>query len=545
MIYLEKAAFFWYNISMEKINLTDLSPDVTAYISMLEAKLEEQSKTVETQKVRIDRLMDILANFQRNTYGQSSEKSKYLLNQDDGQLSLFNEAEVEAKRQAPEPDKVTVTTYIRKAKRTKEELAANLPVTEIICELAENELDCQECSSKMRVLGKEPVREELEIIPAQVRLLRYIRYNYVCKACEKETGEATIVKAPVPAPVIKKSLASASTVAHVMYQKYVNAMPLYRQEKDWSNQGLILSRATLANWIIRSATDWLEPLWETMKSHLINEDVIHADETVIQVLKEDGKKPSSDSRMWVYCSGNTGTAPIVLFEYQPTRSGEHARRFLTGFNKYLQTDGYVGYNKVPDVTRCGCWSHLRRKYQEAMPKNAEGSIAAVGFDYCNKLFAIEKEIKELTPQERKKQRQKLSKPALEAYWAWLETVNVLKGSKLADAITYSINQRSTLNTFLEDGRIELSNNRAENAIRPFVVGRKSWLFSDTKKGAKSSAIVYSLVETAKANDLNVYMYLVHIFSTMPKLDFQRNPALLEDLMPWSEKLPSYCRNLKK
>ena len=321
---------------MEKLNLKGLAPEITQYITMLESKLEEQSKTVETQKVRIDRLMDMLASFQKSTYGQSSEKSKYLL--DDGQISLFNEAELEAKRQAPEPDKIAVTTYVRKAKRTKEELAAELPVTEIICELDDKELDCQECSSKMRVLGKEAVREELEIIPAQVRLLRYVRYSYVCQSCEKETGAATIVKAPVPAPVIKKSLASASTVAHVMYQKYVNGMPLYRQEKDWATQGLILSRATLANWIIRSATDWLEPLWETMKSHLLKQDVIHADETVIQVLKEEGKKPSSDSRMWVYCSGNTGTAPIVLFEYQPTRSGEHARRFLTGFKKYLQTD---------------------------------------------------------------------------------------------------------------------------------------------------------------------------------------------------------------
>ncbi|MTV51068.1 IS66 family transposase [Heliobacillus mobilis] len=534
---------------MEKIDCKGLSPEVTEYIARLEkqlqeqnAQLQEQSKTVETQKVQIDRLMNVLANFQKTMYGQSSEKSKYVLGEDPNQISLFNEAEAEAKIKAPEPDKVSISGYSRKAKRTKEELAADVPVVEILCELDKDKLDCEECGAKMRDLGKETVREELEIIPAQVRVLRYIRFNYVCENCEKETGEATIVKAPTPAPVIKKSLASASTVAHVMYQKYVNAMPLYRQEKDWANQGVALSRATLANWIIRSANDWLQPLWERMKSHLLQQPVVHADETVIQVLKEEGKKPSSESRMWVYCSGSTSTKPVVLFEYQPTRSGEHARRFLEGFCGYLQTDGYSGYDKVPYVTRCGCWAHQRRKYENAMPKKAvEDSAATIGFEYCNQLFAIEKELAKLTPEERKEKRQEKSKPVLEAYWSWLETVNPLKGSKLGEAITYSINQKDTLCAFLEDGRIELSNNRVENAIRPFVVGRRGWLFSDTKKGANASAVVYSMVETAKSNNLNVYMYLVHIFSKLPELDFKANPELLGDFMPWSDKLPDYCR----
>lgn len=530
---------------MKKIDLAGLSPEVNEYISALENQLEKQAKTVEDQKVRIDRLMDILAKFQKTVYGQSSEKHRYVIGEDNDQISLFNEAEAESNSHAPEPDKVSVAGHARKAKRTKEELAADLPVVEILCELEKEQLDCPKCDGRMRELGKEAVREELEIIPAQVRLLRYIRYSYVCQSCEQETGEATIVKAPTPAPVMKRSLASASTVAHVMYQKYVNGMPLYRQEKDWANQGVVLSRATLANWIIRSANDWLLPLWETMKNHLLKQAVIHADESVIQVLKEEGRKPSSESRMWVYCSGNSATEPIVLYEYQPTRSGEHARRFLEGFRGYLQTDGYSGYDKVPNVTRCGCWAHLRRKYQEAMPKGvAIGSTAAVGFEYCNRLFAIEKELEKLTPEERKNQRQERSKPVLEAYLAWLETVNVLKGSKLAEAINYSVNQKPSLAVFLEDGQIALSNNRAENAIRPFVIGRKGWLFSDTPKGAKASAAVYSIVESAKANNLNVFMYLVHILNTMPATNFKADPSILEDIMPWSPKLPEYCRNTK-
>ena len=238
------------------------------------------------------------------------------------------------------------------------------------------------------------------------------------------------------------------------------------------------------------------------------------------------------------------STPIVLFEYQPTRSGEHARRFLTGFSGYLQTDGYSGYDKVQNVTRCGCWAHLRRKYQEALPRNGDvnGSTAAIGFDYCNQLFSIERELEMLTPEERKFKRQERSKPVLEAYWSWLETVNPLQGSKLAEAINYSVNQKATLGVFLEDGRIELSNNRAENALRPFVVGRKGWLFADTTKGAKASAVIYSIVETAKANKLNVYKYLLHIFSTMPALDFKAESSLLKNFLPWSDKLPDYCHN---
>ena len=529
------------------MDFAGLSPEVTAYISGLETRLEEQSQKVETQQIQIDKLMGMLAKMQKDMYGQSSEKSRYVLGDDPNQVSLFNEAEAEAKPHAPEPDKVSVSSYNRKPKRTKEELAADLPVVEILCELDADKLNCKICKDgKLRILGKEFVREELEIIPQQIRRLRYVRLSYVCDSCEKETGEATIVKAPTPAPVIKRSLAPPSTVAHVMYQKYVNGMPLNRQEKDWANQGVLLSRATLANWIIRSSTDWLLPLWEKMKSHLLQQAVICADETVIQVLKEEGKKPSSESRMWVYCSGNTGNAPVVLFEYQPTRSGEHARRFLQGFRGFLQTDGFAGYNKVPDVTRCGCWAHLRRRYEEAMPRNGDfiGSSAAVGFEYCNKLFAIERDLEELSSEERKLQRQERSKPVLDAYWAWLKTVNPLKGSKLGEAITYSISQKATLETFLEDGRIELSNNRAENSLRAFVLGRKAWLFADTKRGAGASATVYSIVETAKANKLNVYMYLVHLFSKMPGTDLKSDPSLLEDFMPWSQKLPEYCRKEK-
>jgi transposase len=521
---------------MQKIDITGLSPNQAEYVESLE-------KTVESQQVRINQLMDMLAKMQKALYGRSSEKSRYVLGEESDQISLFDEAEAETSNKSEEPTVQTVvSSHTRKPKRTKEELAETVPVVEVICDLDENKRTCDICNAELRYLGKEHVRDELEIIPAQVRVLRYIRFNYVCKECEKETDEANIIKSPVPAPVMKRSLASPSTVAHVMYQKYVNGMPLYRQEQDWANQGVKLSRATMANWIIRSSHEWLEPLYNVMKKQLINEPVIHADETVIQVLKEPGKTASAESRMWVYTSGRSPT-PTVLFEYQPTRSGQHARRFLEGFLGYLQTDGYSGYNAVSNVTHCGCWSHMRRKFEEALPKGSDrvGSKAAIGFDFCNKLFSLEDEWLLLSATERNQKRIQHSKPVIDEFWEWISQLNPLQNSSLGKAVTYAINQKETLNNFLLDGRIEISNNRAENAIRPFVTGRKNWLFSDTQRGAKASAIVYSIIESAKANQLNPYMYLVLLFTKLPNLK-ELTAESLKPFLPWSSELPGWCRN---
>lgn len=521
---------------MQKIDFTGLSPEQIEYISTLE-------KVVENQQIRIEQLTELLSKSQKALYGQSSEKRRYVFGEDDNQTSLFNEAEVEANSKAEEPTVQTiVAAHARKPKRTKEELAETVPVIEVVCDLAEDKRTCGICSADLRYLGKEHVRDELEIIPAQVRILRYVRFNYVCTSCEKETGDANIVKASVPAPVMKRSLASPSTVAYVMYQKYANGMPLYRQEKDWANQGVTLSRATLANWIIRPSHEWLEPLYNTIQKHMLTEPLIHVDESVLQVLKEEGKKATTESRMWVYTSGRSPT-PAVLFEYQPTRSGQHARRFLQGFSGYLQTDGYSGYNVVPDVVHCGCWAHLQRKFEEAIPKDADAksSKAAIGYDYCNRLFALEHNWAELSVEERYEERLKNAKPLLDEFWDWVMLLNPLPNSSLGKAVTYALNQKEPLSNFLLDGRIEISNNRAENAIRPYVTGRKNWLFADTTRGAKASAIVYSMIESAKLNNLNPYMYLVHLLTNLPNLK-ELTHETLAPYLPWSPELPLWCRN---
>jgi hypothetical protein len=328
-----------------------------------------------------------------------------------------------------------------------------------------------------------------------------------------------------------------------MYQKYANAMPLARQEKDWSTFGVKISRATLANWIIYAAVHWVLPLWEALQALLVLSPVIMADETVVQVLKEPGKTPQSESRMWVYCTGNIHSPPIILYEYQPDRCGENPKRFLAGAKDfYLQTDGYAGYNKVENTIHCACWAHMKRKYTDALPKtDLKDSKAVQGIAFCDELFLLERDFQELLPEERLKQRHEKSKPVLDAYFAWVDTVNPLAGCKLAEAITYARNQKEPLSAFLLDGRIEISTNRIENHIRPFAVGRRNWLFADTVDGAKASAMAYSIIETAKANGLNPYQYLLYLFTELPTYLTKDPAADLSSFLPWVSIVQEKCR----
>ena len=294
--------------------------------------------------------------------------------------------------------------------------------------------------------------------------------------------------------------------------------------------------------VIQTAQGWLKPLYRLLKKQLLGCSVIHADETVVQVLKEDGKPAASESRMWVYASNDRSGKPIRYFEYQPSRSGKHAAAFLKGFNGCLVTDGYAGYNQVEGVVRCGCWAHMRRKWREAMPKGAtkENSKAAIGYDYCNKLFAAEKKYAGLSDAERKTARQVRVESLLEAYWCWVETLDPVPGSKLAEAVAYARNQKPYLSAFLDHGEVDISNNFAENAIRPFTLGRKNWLFCNTPKGADSSAIVYTLVETAKANGLEPYAYLLQALTELPYLGKSPSQEDLNDFLSWSAKMQTAC-----
>jgi len=507
-----------------------------------DAYIKHLENTIKDLQNQVSNLTEMILMLRKEKFGSSSEKTA---TQIEGQLSLFNEAEAEMNPDAQEPF-IERKGYIykRKTKTTREELLKDLPIEEVPCMIHPDDMFCDQCGSSLREIGYVKVRDELEYIPAKVKVIRYMQQACECPAC-KHKGKPFIRKAFTPKSVLNHSLASPSSVARVIYQKYVNGIPLYRQEKDWEQAGIGLSRATMANWIIRSSEDHLKPVIDRLRKELLSRDIIHCDETPVQVLKEDGKKPQTKSYMWLYRSGNDGKNPIVLYDYQPSRNGDHAVNYLKDFKGYVHSDGYSGYNKLTDIIRVGCWAHLRRKFVEAIPQKAKPdglpTSAEIGRQYCDKLFAIEDSLKNLSAEERFCKRLELEKPVLEAFWCWLDSINALKGSALGKAVTYAKNQKPYMENYLLDGRCSLSNNAAENAIRPFTVGRKNWLFADTPKGASASATIYSLVETAKANGLNVYAYLQHLLLYMPDTEWQRYPEELDELMPWAPEVQEQCK----
>lgn len=473
-------------------------------------------------------------------YGRSSEKIT------PGQLSLFNEAESEAKPEAPEPT-VEEITYKRKKKQGhREEMLKDLPVETIEYHLPAEEQTC-DCGATLHIMSKE-VRKELKVIPAQVSVIEHVQYVYACRDCEKNNTSTPVKTAPMPEPALPGSMASSSAIAYVMNEKFVKGLPLYRQEQELERMGIEISRQTMSNWIIQASNRWLTPLYNRMREHLLEQELLHADETTLQVLKEPGRKADTTSYMWLYRTGREGP-PIVLYDYQTTRAGKHPAKFLNGFKGYLHTDGYEGYGLMPDVTLIGCWAHARRYFVDAlkaMPssseKDATPTTTEEGLAFCNKLFEIERQLRDVTDAERYEGRLEQSVPVLNDFKDWLkyQKPRVLPKSLLGKAIKYCLNQWDKLTGFLLDGRLEIDNNRAERSIKPFVIGRKNWLFSNTAKGATSSATIYSVVETAKENGLNPFNYLVYLLDTLPNIDINDNDAL-DKLMPWSESLPEGCK----
>jgi len=479
---------------------------------------------------------------QQKRFGASSEKT----HSDQLELNLFNEAEVLATPQGQEPEMEKVTYERRKTSGKREVDLSRLPVETVTYTLEDGEQICPCCGGLLHEMSTE-TRSEIAIVPPQVKVIRHVRQVYACRHCERNELKTPILTAPMPKPVYPGSLASPSILAHVMCQKYVDSLPLHRQEQQFARLGYTLSRQTMANWMIYGAEQWLMPVVAAMKAYLLKQDVLHADETTLQVLREPGKSAESTSYLWLYRTGR-GTHPAVVYDYQRTRGGEHPRNFLTGFKGYLHVDGYPGYHKVTGVTLVGCWAHARRKYDEALKAAPEAkgnpeTVAAQGLAYCNQLFAIERELKEATPQERHKARAERSRPVLDAYYAWLrqQKSRTMPKSLIGQAIAYSLNQWEKLTAFLKDGVLEIDNNRSERSIKPFVIGRKNWLFSNTPRGAAASAAIYSVIETAKENGLHPFRYLMYLFEQLPQLADPQDLQALEHFMPWSPSLPDSCR----
>ena len=527
------------NLIEKKIEISRMSrEELEQQVMLLTTTLEESNMKLSWYEEQIRRA-------KQQKFGSSSERST-----DASQISFFNEAEAESTLAGEEPtlEEIQDEKQDRKKKPVgkKEKMTRDLPTVVLDYALSEKELDCPQCGDHLHEM-KTIVRRELTVVPATVHVTESVQHVYACRTCEAKEIKTPVVYAPMPAPVLTNSVASPSLVAQIMTKKYVEAVPLYRQEQQLQRYGFDISRQTMSNWVVRTSELWLKHLYDRMKVELLRQEVLHADETVLEVIHEPGREATATSYMWVYRTGNVGK-DIVLYEYTPGRSGENAEKFLKGFFGYLHSDGYAGYHRLlGQVTPVGCWAHMRRKFSDALQGMAPNaivsrSVATEGFNHCNRLFRLEKKWAKLTPEERLEKRKEEAEPLVSAYFAWIRELepSILPKSLLGKAFTYARNQEANLRNYLKDGRLEISNNRAERSIKPFVIGRKNWLFANTPAGATSSAIIYSIVETAKENGLNPYPYLEYLLESIPNLDLKG--LTMEDMLPWSESLPDKCRS---
>ena len=514
-------------------------------ISALQATVDRLTATIEEKDRIIAEKIEIILNQNRARFGQSSEKRTYLLC--DGQLSLFEQAgdgmteKTLEEASSAEKQEVPVSAHARKPKRTMEELCANVPEETVIVDLPEEKKFTAD-GRPLKCIGTDDVRVELIREPSRVYKRVYRCKVYADPKAEEETGKADIRRPQVPAPLLPHSYASASVVTDIIVKKYADALPLYRQEQMWKRLGVELKRNTMANWVVLTAETYLKPFSDAFLAELLRQAVIHADETVLQVNKEPGREATAESRIWAYASSKRAERQIRYFRYEESRKGACAEKVLGGYTGVVVSDGYSGYNILSNAIRAGCWAHARRKWVEAMPDgaNKENALAAKGLEYCSRLFALEQKLEGLPDTERREQRQLLSRPIVEAYYAWLDTIFKPAG-KLKKAIMYSLNQREFLCEFLNHGEIEISNNQVENAIRPIVVGRKNWLFCDTQAGANASVIVFTVLETAKANGLNPEAYLNHLLTVLPERLAADSKVSVDDLMPWAEEMQTSLR----
>jgi len=512
-------------------------------------KLQSENTRLQDENERKDLLIkhyiEQIKIAQHRRFGVSSERTEI-----PNQLGLFNEAEVLAEivvTEAVETERVEYTRKKRKGKR--EEFYKDVPVKEVVHELSEEERICSKCGRSLRECGREVVRSELEHIPASVTKIEHVQVIYDCCDCNKnpEIEKRTIVKSEVPAPVIPNSgIASPSLVAYVLSNKYVLALPLNRQSEEFKRLGIEIPKQNLANWVIFSSKVWLAPIWSLLLAELLGNEIIHGDESTHQVINEKGRKASQKSYMWGYFTGRDSQRQVALYDYQETRAKEHPLRILEGFSGKLHVDAYAGYLalEAQGVTLSYCWSHVRRKFFDALktiPKNERKHFpASVGLQFCDHLFFLENYYDEelLAHEQRERWRELLSIPIAEEFFAWAERMLPKSRPKhqLWKAVSYALNNKARLMNAFYDGRLEISNNRAERWIRAYAVGRANWKFSYSPEGAKASAIAYSIAETAMANGLVPYLYLKYLFETMPNIPKER----YNECLPWTPQVKEIC-----
>jgi transposase len=495
-------------------------------------ELAERDAQLKSRDLQIKLLTEQVRLLKAQKFSASSEQYS-----PDQLRLLFNEAESLAAATASSNDasaSIVIPAHERKARGHRKALLAELPRVEIIHDLPESEKVCAHDGNALKVIGQD-TSEQLDYVPAKLRVLKHVQLKYGCPCCDQSIKTAT-----KPAQLLPKSNASPSLLAHIVTAKYVDGLPLYRQEAQFERLGIELPRVTQARWMIK-ASEKLTPLTNLMNEHCMAQSLIHLDETTLQVLKSD-KAPQSDQQgcgnggnarsnfhhdhyLWVRCAGPPGKR-IVLFDYDASRSSTVIKRLLPDYHGAIVTDGYGGYDVIAreqTLLHAGCWMHVRRKFDEARKGASDAQIERNRADemlaLIRTLYAIERQLKDSDAHdaERLLVRQQRSKPIVENIKHWIESqiTQVLPQSLLGKALSYTLNQWPKLIVFLERGDIPLDNNRAENVIRPFVIGRKNWLFCDTQAGAHASARLYSLIETAKANGLEPHAYLTRLFTKLP------------------------------
>lgn len=522
-------------------------------IQILISLVHELQGQIASDAEALHQAMEKINELNRRLYGARREKTS---SSDANLLSffslypnLFNEAEASADaasaadvadeaEEKVEEDAGPDPAKKRRRKKTQgaARLPEDLPREDVFHDLPEAERICPQCGSALKPIG-EDVYEKLKIIPAQVIVERHHVKAYACHECRKaEANAIPVLRGPEPKSAVPGSFASPESLAWLAVEKYRMGAPLYRIEKQLESDGILLSRQTMSGWLIRSHELCLAPLVSRLRKHLLSYDVLHADETPVQVLHEPGKTASAKSYMWLYATGIGAPHPVIIYDYQPDRKGQRPREFLNGFQGWLQTDGYAGYSKMPEgIIGVGCAAHARRKFWEAVQAQPEDrrqdSLAMRGLQFYDALFALERKFSGLSCDARKQAREEQAVPLLDEFESWLRSQRAGK-SKLGTAIQYSLSEWNRIRHYLDDGRIELSNNYAERCIRPFVTGRKNWLFAGTPSGAKASAGFYSIIETAKASGVDPYRYLVWVFTELPQ---QQNltDEVLDLFLPWN------------
>ena len=534
------------NYTEEQLNNVDKSFLIQLLLQQQE-QLNALTKELHASNEKMQLLMEQVILGKQNRFGRSSEKmedtSQICFQEVDGTIVFFNEAEAVYDLNEKEPDELELKSPKQpKRKGKKESDLSGLTVRRIDHYLSEEELEIEFGVNGWKQLP-DAISKKYHFVPARVEVEEHHIGVYASKTDEH------MVKADHPKALLHGSLVSPSLGAAIINGKYVNAVPLYRLEQEFQRYGLQITRQNMANWCIRLAEEYLSILYDYLHKELYFYHVIQADETPVLV-NHDGRKAGSKSWMWVYRSGHLyQKRQIVLYEYQQTRNASHPREFLKGYDGICVTDGYQVYHtlekELEELTIAGCWVHCRRRFDEALkliPKPSQKeSNAFLLMKQIQAIYREEGKLNDLSSDERLKQRQAVIKPLVDAFFAYLKTINVSKKDKFGDAVRYARNQEKYLRVFLTDGDVPIDNNASERAIRGFCIGKKNWQMIDTIHGAKSSAIIYSIVETAKANNLKPFDYVQHLLEEMPKHMDDRDCSFLENLLPWSEKLPAGIR----